>query len=49
LSTGLEENSIFHVAENIFVDVDIKEENDLLKINRHIEVNDVTPSSSRGC
>ena len=36
LFTNLEENLIFHVVENIFIDVDIKKKNNLLKINKHI-------------
>jgi hypothetical protein len=45
----LEENLIFYVPENIVIDVDIEKKNNLLKINKHIEVNDVTSPSSRGC
>jgi hypothetical protein len=40
LSTDLEESSNFHVVNNNFVDVDIKELNDVLRTNEHIEVDE---------
>ena len=40
LSTDLEEYSNFHVVKNNFVDVDIKELNDVLRTNEHIEVDE---------
>ena len=39
-STNLEENLNFHVAENIFIDVDFEELNDVLKASRHTEVDE---------
>jgi hypothetical protein len=39
-STDLEEISIFYVAENIFIDFDVKELNDILRTNRNIEVDE---------
>ncbi|KAL9337457.1 hypothetical protein Peur_069226 [Populus x canadensis] len=39
-SINLEENSNFHVVENIFIDVDFKELNDVLKASRHTEVDE---------
>jgi hypothetical protein len=39
-STNLEGNSNFHVAENIFIDVDFEKLNDVLKASRHTEVDE---------
>jgi hypothetical protein len=36
LSNDLEENLNFYVANNIFVDVDVKELNDILSFSGHI-------------
>jgi hypothetical protein len=39
-SKDLEENSIFHIAKNTFVDVDIEELNDILRTSGHTQVNE---------
>jgi hypothetical protein len=38
MSTDLEEILDFHVAENTFVYVDVKELNEILRASRHTEV-----------
>jgi hypothetical protein len=40
LSNDLEENSNFHIAENIFVDIDAKELNDVLNSDGHTQVDE---------
>jgi len=40
LSTDLEENSNFHIAKNIFNDVNIEELNNVLRTNRHAKVDE---------
>jgi hypothetical protein len=37
-SNDLEENLNFHVTESTFVDIDIKELNDVLRTSRHTQV-----------
>jgi hypothetical protein len=39
-SNDLEGNSIFHITNKIFVDVDAKELNDILSSNGYIQVNE---------
>jgi hypothetical protein len=39
-SNDLEENSIFHIAKNTCVDVDIEELNDILRTSGHTQVNE---------
>jgi hypothetical protein len=40
LSNDLEENSNFHIAENIFVDIDAKELNDVLNSDGRTQVDE---------
>jgi len=40
LSTDLEENSNFHIAKNIFNDVNIEELNNVLRTNGHVKVDE---------
>ena len=40
LSTDLEENSNFHIARNIFNDVNIEELNNVLRTNGHAKVDE---------
>jgi len=40
LSTNLEENANFCVAENIFIDVDVKVLSDILKTSGHTNINE---------
>jgi len=39
-SNDLEENLNFHVTESTFVDIDIKELNDVLRTSRHTQVDE---------
>jgi hypothetical protein len=40
LSIDLEENLIFHVAKNVYVNVDVDELNDVLRTIEHTKVNE---------
>jgi hypothetical protein len=40
LSINLEENLIFHVAKNVYVNVDVDELNDVLRTIEHTKVNE---------
>ena len=40
LSNDLEENSTFCITKNTLVDIDVEKLNDVLRISRHIEVDD---------
>jgi len=40
LSNNLEKNSNFHIAENIFIDVDVKGLNDVLNSDGHTQVDE---------
>jgi len=40
LFTNLEENSNFYVSEKTFIDVDIKELNDILRTIQHTEIDE---------
>jgi len=48
-SNDLEENSIFHIAKNIFIDVDTEELNDVLSSSEYTQVNedDIDKSTSK--
>jgi hypothetical protein len=37
-SNNFEENSNFHIAENIFIDINVEELNDILSYNKHAQV-----------
>ena len=40
MSIDLEENLIFHVAKNVYVNVDVDELNDVLRTIEHTKVNE---------
>ena len=40
LSNDLEENSIFCITKNTLVDIDVEKLNDVLRISRHIEIDE---------